>query len=323
MADASRLAEGIRLDGPLPGAVVIVGMGGSAVAGDLLQGLWHERAPFPVHVVRGYTLPAWIGPDSLVVASSYSGGTEETLSAFAEARSRGGRALVVTSGGPLAEESSRAGIPWVRIPSGFPPRAALAYLLAPVLAVIEASWPTLSRAGERDEAIGVLARLGAELCPESPLAANPAKQLAVWLTGRTPAVYGTDATAPVAYRWRTQLEENAKVLALSGILPEMNHIAIEAWGGAPGDHWAVVFLRDATEHPRVARRAALTRSITEARVPTREVWARGEGRLARLLSLVLTGDWVSYYLALVRGVDPWAVDTLEAFKQRMTEETGA
>lgn len=301
----------------------MVGMGGSAVAGDLLQGLWHERAPFPVHVVRGYTLPAWIGPGSLVIASSYSGGTEETLSAFAAARSRGARTLAVTSGGRLGEESVRAGIPWVRIPLGFPPRAALAYLLIPVLAVIEASWPALGRTGERDEVVGVLARLGAELGPEAPLAGNAAKQLAIWLAGRTPVVYGTDVTAPVAYRWRTQLEENAKVLALSGSLPEMNHNAVEAWGGAPGEHWAVVFLRDDTEHPRVARRAALTRSITEARVPTREVWAQGEGRLARLLSLVLIGDWASYYLALLRGVDPWTVDTLDAFKRRMRDGADA
>jgi len=319
LVDAGRLADGVRLPGKPPQAVVLLGMGGSAVAGDLLRALWHERAPCPVEVIRGYTVPAWVGPDTLVVASSYSGETEETLAAFDAARAAGAGALVVTSGGRLGERATREDLPWVRIPPGFPPRAALAYLLVPLVTVLGRVWPALGHADERDEAAEVVESLGVELGPESAAPANPAKALAAWALGRTPVIYGSDATASVAYRWRTQFEENAKVLAASGALPEMNHNAIEAWGAGPGGRWAVVFLRDRGDHPRVARRIELTRAIIEAHAPTREVWSRGRGQLARILSLVSLGDWVSYYVALLRGVDPWTVETLDAFKRRMAE----
>lgn len=319
VADAARLAEGLRLDGGTPRAVVVLGMGGSAVAGDLLQELCHDRAPFAVHVTRGYTVPAWVGADTLAVASSYSGNTEETLAAFAAARARGARGVVVTSGGELGERARRDGILWVRVPPGFPPRAALAYLLVPLVVLLDPTGRALGGAEEREEAVAVLKALGADLAPEVPLAQNPGKELGAWLAGRTPVIYGTDLTAPVAYRWRTQLEENAKVLALSGALPEIDHNAIEAWGGSGAGPWAVIFLRDGAEHPRVARRVGPTRAITEAQVPTREAWARGNGRLARMLSLVLLGDWASYYLAILRGVDPWTAATIEAFKRQMAD----
>jgi glucose/mannose-6-phosphate isomerase len=322
VADAGRLAERLILPGGVPRAVCVLGMGGSAVAGDLLQTLCDGQAPFPVHVVRGYTVPAWVGAETLVVASSYSGQTEETLAAFEAARARGARALVLTTGGELGARARREGLPWVRVPPGLLPRAALGYLLVPLVAVLEGLGADLGGPTAREEAVRVLAEVGAELTPEVPAAENPAKVLAALLVGRVPVIYGTDATGSVAYRWRTQLEENAKVLALSGVLPEMNHNGIEAWSRGPETPWTAVLLRDAGEHPRVARRAALTREIVGTRACVREVWARGEGRLARLLSLVLHGDWTSYYLALLRGVDPWAIDALEAFKRRMAEAPG-
>jgi glucose/mannose-6-phosphate isomerase len=319
VVEGARLGDALPPAGPPPRAVAVVGMGGSAAAGDYLQALADARAPFPVAVVRGYAVPAWVGPDTLVVGSSYSGQTEETLAAFADARARGAGAVVVSSGGELGERARRERLPWARVPSGFPPRAALAFLLMPMVALLERAGAGLGGAPEREEAVAALRRLTVELAPETPLARNPAKALAVALHGRVPVVYGTDATAPAAYRWRTQLEENAKVLALSGVLPEVNHNAVEAWGGDGSGAWAPVFLRDAGEHPRVARRAALTRAVLETRAPVHEAWSRGEGRLARLLTLTLFGDWVSYYLAILRGVDPWAMETIEAFKRRMAE----
>ncbi len=322
LADAARLAADVRLAGDRPRDVWVLGMGGSAVAGDLLAALAGPVAPFPVHVVRGYTLPAAVGPDSLVVASSYSGRTEETLAAFEAARARTARLLAVTAGGELGERAAAAGLPCVRLPGGFPPRAALAFLLVPVLVLLDRLGAGLADAAARAETVGVLTGLGARLAPDVPTAENPAKALAGALGGRLPAIYGGELTAPVAYRWGTQLAENGKVLALSGALPEMNHNAIEAWGAGPGVPAAVVLLRDRGDPPRVARRFALTREIVQARVPVHEVWARGESRLARLLSLVLHGDWVSYYVAIERGVDPWAIDTLEAFKRRMAAAGG-
>ncbi len=320
VAEAPRLADGLCLGGALPREVLVAGMGGSALAGDLLHALAHDRAPFAVHVLRGYTVPAWVGPTTLVVGSSYSGSTEETLAAFEAARARGARGVVVASGGPLSGRAAREGLPWIRVPPGLPPRAALAYLLLPLVALLEAAGAPLGGATEREEAVAVLAALGAEVGPEVPTWRNPAKELATWLEGRRPVVYGTDRTAAAAYRWQTQLLENAKVVAFSGALPEVDHNAIEAWAAEPGGEWGVVWLRDPAEHPRVARRAVLTRALLEARLATREVWARGEGRLARLLSLVHLGDWVSYYLAILRGADPWAIETLERFKRRMAAD---
>jgi glucose/mannose-6-phosphate isomerase len=319
VAEGARLGEALRLPGPAPRAVAVIGMGGSAAAGDLVQALAEPGAPFPVAVVRGYAVPAWVGATTLVVGSSYSGQTEETLAAFGGARARGAAAVVVSSGGALGEQARQQGLPWARIPSGFPPRAALGFLLMPMVVLLERAGADLGGPGARDEAVTALRSLSLELVPETPLEKNPAKALAVALDGRVPVVYGTDATGPVAHRWRTQFEENAKVLALSGVLPEMNHNAVEAWGGDERGPWAPVLLRDPGEYPRVARRAALTRAVLEARAPVHEAWGRGEGRLARLLTLTLFGDWVSYYLAILRGVDPWAMETLETFKRRMAE----
>jgi glucose/mannose-6-phosphate isomerase len=223
----------------------------------------------------------------------------------------------VSSGGLLGERATRDGTPWIRVPPGLPPRAALPSLLVPILVLLERAGAIAPGAEDRREAVAVLIALGSELEPGVPCRENLAKGLVKWAADRTLAIYGADMTAAVAYRWTTQIEENAKTLAFSGALPEMNHNAIEAWGWDEVGAWAVVLLRDATDHPRVARRVELTRAIIGARAPIREVWSRGRGPLARLLSLTLIGDWVSYYLAIRRGVDPWAVGTLEGFKRSM------
>jgi glucose/mannose-6-phosphate isomerase len=310
-------AGAVTLAGPPPRAVLVVGMGGSAAAGDLLQAVCESTAAIPVAVSRGYRVPAWVGPETVVVASSYSGDTEETIAAFEDARGRGARGLVVSSGGVLGERAGREGTPWIGVAPGLPPRAALPSLLVPVLVALE-RWAVLAPgAAERGEAVSVLTALDAEVGPGVPCRANPAKALAAWLADRCPVIYGADLTGSVAYRWATQIEENAKTLAFSGALPEMNHNAIEAWGADGKGDWAVVILRDAGAHPRIARRVELARAVIGARATTREVWSRGHGSLARLLSLVLLGDWVSYYLAIRRGVDPWAVPTLEGFKRSM------
>lgn len=317
VAEAGRLADGLALPGPSPRAVLVTGMGGSAAAGDFLQAVCQAEAPFPVVVLRGYRVPSWVGPETLVIASSYSGDTEETVATFEEARTRGARALVVSSGGLLGERATRDGTPWIRVPPGLPPRAALPSLLVPMLVLLERAGAIAPGAEDRREAVAVLMALGSELEPDVPCRENPAKGLVKWAADRTLVIYGADMTAAVAYRWTTQIEENAKTLAFSGALPEMNHNAIEAWGLDELGAWAVVLLRDVPEHPRVARRVELTRAIIGARAPTREVWSRGRSPLARLLSLTLIGDWVSYYLAIQRGVDPWAVGTLEGFKRSM------
>ncbi|MGH7390907.1 MAG: bifunctional phosphoglucose/phosphomannose isomerase [Candidatus Rokuibacteriota bacterium] len=299
-------------------AVVVAGMGGSASSGDLLAACAADRLDVPIVVHRGYGLPALAGERDLVVASSYSGETAEVVSAAEAALARRAALVVVTAGGRLAGLAAERAIPRVTLPTGLMPRMALGYLFFPLLAVLQASDRTVVKATEVDEALAVLEALAGELRPERPALENEAKRLALAIGDRLPVVYGGPTTGLVAYRWKTDLEENAKTFAAAGALPEMNHNEIEAWAGPPARARHLVLLRDHDEHEEIARRFLLLHElIGGAAGGTSEVWPRGGGLLARLLSLVYLGQWTSYYLALLRGVDPWTIPTLEALKARM------
>lgn len=304
--------------------VLVAGMGGSAVGGDLLWALAIDRLPVPVTVWRGYGAPASVGRESLAVAISYSGNTEETRSALEAALQRGATAAVLASGGALAELAHERRLPLVRLPAGLMPRLALGYLFFPLLGLLESAGFSLASESERDEALGVLEVMGKELGPECPAADNEAKRLALSLRGRIPVVYGSVRTAVCAYRWKTAVEENAKLLAFHGRLPEVDHNEIEGWRDPLASGFHAVFLRDPEEDERGVSRVRVTGGlITGHAGGVTEVWPRGQGRLARLLSLICLGDWVSYYLALLRGADPWPVPVLEEVKRRLREEKSA
>ena len=299
--------------------VVVSGMGGSAAGGDLLAAISRDRLPVPVLVCREYTLPAFVGPGSLVVSVSYSGTTEETLSAFQHALSRRAVVLAVTAGGTLGEQARDRGLPLVTLPAGLMPRAALGYLFFPLLNIMDSVGLSPASMTERDEAIELLAQMADNLGPERATGDNAAKELALALSrGRIPVVYGGELTATAAYRWNSELEENAKLPALHGALPEMDHNEIVGWGGGEARRLHAIFLRDREERPAMARRFTATKKLIGSSAGgVADVWSRGEGRLGRLLSLIYLGDWVSYYLAIRRGVDPWAVTALEGFKRSM------
>ena len=297
--------------------VVVAGMGGSAVCGDLVSALASDRLPVPVTVWRGYGAPASVGPGTLVVAVSYSGATEETISTLEAALGRGATAAVLTSGGALAALAQERGLPLVRLPAGLLPRLALGYLFFPLLGLLESAGLLLAQAPERDEALRELELMGKELGPERADADNEAKRLALALRGRIPVIYGSGLTAVAAYRWKTEVEEIAKLLAFHGYIPEADHNEIEGWRDPLAAGFHAVFLRD-PEDDAIAIRARLTGELIRARAGgVTEVWPRGRGRLARLLSLIYLGDWVSYYLALLRGVDPWPVPAIEEVKRRL------
>jgi glucose/mannose-6-phosphate isomerase len=303
-----------------PRAIVLAGMGGSAAGADLVAACGAERLDVPIVVHRGYGLPAAAGPAALVLASSYSGDTVETVSALETALRRGAPAAAIASGGALAALAERHALPLVRVPGGLMPRMALGYLLFPALALLAAAGAPVATAGEIDEAIEVVDGLVAECRPERPAALNDAKRLARELGGRLPAVYGGPLTGGVAYRWKTELEENAKTLALAGALPEVQHNEIEAWRAPAARGVHAVLLRDAGEPPEVAQRFAILRDMLgPAAGGVSEAWSRGHGPLARLLSLACLGAWVSYYLALLRSVDPWAVPALDEVKRRVRD----
>jgi len=293
-------------------------MGGSASGADLLAASVLPRLDVPILVHRGYGLPLAPGKDALVLAVSYSGETAEVLSAADTALACGVPVVTLSGGGRLAELATSRRLPHVRLPGGLMPRMALGYLFFALARVLtDADLPVATDA-ELSETVNSLESLARDLGPARATAQNEAKRLALAIGDRLPAIYGGPATGAVAYRWKTDLEENAKLLALAGAVPEMNHNEIEAWRGPAARNRHLVFLREDGEPHEIARRFAMLHDlIAPAAGGVSECWARGAGRAARLLALAYVGMWVSYYAALARGVDPWPVPLLDEVKRRL------
>jgi glucose/mannose-6-phosphate isomerase len=301
-------------------SIVVAGMGGSGVAGDVLRSLYADRLPIPVSVVKGYRLPEYCGRNTLVLASSFSGNTAETLAVFAEAAARGCRLVAITVGGELAMAAAGEEAALVRVPDDVPvPRAALGYLVGAVLGVLDATGLLPPGRDDVDRAALLLDDLARSLGPDRGSSDNEAKSLATWLLGRTPVVWGTEGLAEAAsLRWKTQCNENAKVPALAGNLPELDHNEIEGWSPGSGSGFGLVVLRHPGEDSRVARRVAATLdAIGAAGLESREVLARGDSPLQRVLSLIMVGDFVTTYLGVARGVDPTPIPVLTGLKERL------
>jgi len=307
-----------------PRGVVVCGMGGSAIGADLVLACLPDLR-VPAEVVRGYRLPAWVGPDSLVVVISYSGGTEESLACAAQARARGCAPVCVASGGRLAAYAEAEGLPLVLVPGGGQPRASVGYLSMPLLATLEAA----GLCADHGAAVaGAAAQLEAEneaLGPLTGESENLAKALARRVEGRVVAVYGAESIVPVARRWKGQINENAKAPAFFNELPELDHNEIMGWTSLPQATASTfaLFLGEEGDDLRLERRADLTaREYERLGVAAERVVSRGSSRLARLFSLVQLGDHVSYYLALLYGIDPSPVDAIERFKLRLAGDAG-
>jgi glucose/mannose-6-phosphate isomerase len=298
-----------------PGGLVVCGMGGSAIGGDLAAAALGDRATRPITTVRGYALESWTGPDSLVLCVSYSGDTEETLACFEAAGAAGAGRVALTTGGELAEVARAEGVPVIGVPAGMQPRAAVVYMLVGVLECAALCGAAPGLHAEIDTAAELLGTLAAEWGPDTP-ETSEAKALARVLQGTVPVIHGAGPTAAVARRWKTQLNENALTAAFWSELPEADHNEICGWErGRRVAPLAGVFLEDPDQHPRVQRRIELTAAVVErAGAPALRAAARGETRLERVLSLVLLGDLVSVYLAVLHGVDPGPVDELTRFK---------
>ena len=294
--------------------LVVCGMGGSALGGDLARGVIGDRARRPLITSRDYAPPSWVSEDTLVLCSSYSGETEETLAAYDAAGERGAPRVVMTTGGRLAEAARADGVPVIGVPSGMQPRAAVAYMTVGALEVAAIAGVTDSLRGEVDAASALLRELAQEWGPDGDPESEP-KALARALQGQVPVVYGAELTAPASVRWRSQLNENAETPAFDGVLPEMDHNEICGWGQPT---FTALFLEDGEQHSRVKRRIELTAEVVAAAgSPVERVRSRGQTRTERVLSLVLLGDLVSLYLAVLNGVDPTPVARIEDFKQRL------
>jgi glucose/mannose-6-phosphate isomerase len=304
--------------------IVVMGMGGSGISGDVIAAAFNDELPVPVAVLKQMRVPAFVGPETLAFAVSYSGDTEETISMAQGALRNGAQLVAVSRGGQLADLARDAGALHLACPDGYLPRAAIGALVAP-LAV------TLFRTGMARGAHANLVRAQTQLAarrdrcrPEVEGAANPARELARQIGRTVPLIYGGGALGSVAaYRWKCDINENAKAPAFSHAYPELDHNEICAWG-QHGDVTrqliTVIELRHGFEHKRLDLRFDATREIIDECVhQVLSVDAGGEGRLAQLLDLMYMGDWVSCYVALQNDVDPGPIDAIFELKSRMAK----
>jgi glucose/mannose-6-phosphate isomerase len=303
-----------------PGGLVVAGMGGSAIGGALASAALGDRASRPITTARDYCLPPWTTPDTTVLCASYSGTTEETLAAYDAAGALGARRIVCTTGGQLAESARADGVPVIPLPGAYQPRAAIGYALVVALEVAALAGICERLHTEIDVAAAHAEKLVADWGPDAP-EDSLAKRLARALHGTTPQIAGAGLTVPIAYRWKTQINENAKMPAFAAELPELDHNEIVGWEGAQElGRFSAVLLDDSDLHPRVRARIELTRQMIEPQaVAAERVETAGETRVERLISLILLGDLVSIYLAALKSVDPAAISSLERLKGALAE----
>ena len=318
------VAEGLP-EGDGATSIVILGMGGSGVSGDVVQTVLEPRSPIPVRVIKGYgPLPEWVGRNTIVFAVSYSGSTEETLDAMEDAIGKGARIVAVSSGGPLADMAREHGVAQVSIPSGLQPRASLGYLSLPILAVLQKMGLAPSLDSDVEEAVEVLTALAGRCHRTEPAAGNPAKQLAADLHNKVGVIYGgSSVSGTAAMRFKCDLNEYGKVPAFWNTFPELNHNEIVGWTGLDSltsESMVLVLLRDAGEHERVGHRFEITQRLTESSFSkVHELHSEGDSVLARLLSLVFVTQLASIYVGLAQGVDPGPVEVIQELKAELKQ----
>ncbi|MFO8077677.1 MAG: bifunctional phosphoglucose/phosphomannose isomerase, partial [Thermoplasmatota archaeon] len=302
--------------------IVIAGMGGSAISGDFLQSYLQSRYNIPIFVNRDYTLPRWVNKHTLVFAQSYSGNTEETLSAFKNASEKKAAIIAISSGGKLQTYCERRKLPHLKIPSGYPPRTTIGYLFF-------ASLLSLQKIGIYQHSFDNALQETIQLSKENTKAfhkdvntnENHAKKIAQSLFQTMPHIYGWDIYSPLAKRWTTQFNENSKILARYGQIPENNHNDIVGWAGNQhiSKHCSCVLFRDKQrETPSfTARFEFMKKLFATSAANTIEVDVHGNHDLAKMIYLLQLGDYVSFYLSILRNVDPTPVMIIDQLKAEL------
>ena len=312
LSDALFRVESARIQPSKSNGLVVCGMGGSAIGADLARAAFGSRTTLPFTTVRDYGLEPWTSPERTVLCASYSGNTEETLAAFEAAAAVGARRIVATTGGALGDAAREAEVPIIPIPAALQPRAAVGYMFvaAAEVAALAGAAPVI-----RTEIDGAVEHLRASR--DSLI--ERASVIADVVGDSVPVIYGADLTTPVAYRWKTQINENAKIPAFSHALPEMDHNEIVGWEkGGGGERFSAIFLDDPDQHPRARQRFELTANLIEASAAGLvNIEVEGETRTARMLWCVMLGDLVSLLLAAKRGVDPSPVPVIERLKDEL------
>jgi glucose/mannose-6-phosphate isomerase len=304
--------------------VVLAGMGGSAIGADLIQAYAHPLVPIPITVWRNYDLPAFVGPESLVIASSHSGNTEETLSAFDGSIKAGAKTIAITTGGELAARAIAADVLLWQFQHDGQPRAAVGYSFGLLLAAISRMGLLPDPSREVEDAVVSMQDQQVTLRANVPIAENAAKRMAGQLMGRWPTIIGADFLAPVARRWRTQISEISKAVAQFEELPEADHNLV-AGVSSPEElipKMMVIFLRASHYHHRNQLRTNVTRDVLMVEGFNTDVFeAQGDSRLAQQWTTLHFGDYVSFYLAMSYSADPTPVPAIEGLKKRMKDLT--
>lgn len=322
LQEAAHIASNISLDYPKPGNIIIAGMGGSAIGGELLKDWARNKTKVPIEVSRDYSLPSYAGPRSLVVIVSYSGDTEESLSAFLDATNRKCMTFCLSSGGKLLEFAKKLRVPHLTVPSGMPPRAALPYLFVPLLILLERQGVAFKVSSEINESTVILERVAEQNAPNKPAKNNPAKTLAMGVAETVPVIYGFGILRGAAQRFKQQFNENAKTPAKWEVFPELDHNEVVGWekAGDLAKHFSTIFLRDNDEPKEVRSRIEITKKLLQPSGSKQlEVRSQGDSDLAKMMSTILVGDFASVYLAVLHGVDPTPVHTITLLKEKLNQ----
>ncbi len=303
--------------------IVFTGMGGSAIAGDLFLGYVQDELKLPALVNRDYNIPNFVNQNTLFIATSYSGNTEEALSTLNKAHERKATIVGISSDGELEEFCRKNDYTFIKVPSGLPPRQALGFLFFPLVFLFERLGFISSKKAEVSETEKLLQELLGRYNMAIHSTNNVANQIAQSVYNSIPLIYtGAPFLHVLPVRWRNQFNENSKILAFSNVFPELNHNEIMGWEGIKKlrDYVRVLLLRDTEESRRMQQRISITKKIIQDQgVQLGEVFSEGQSRLARLFSLIYVGDWASYYLAMLNEKDPIKIDSIDLLKQKLSE----
>jgi glucose/mannose-6-phosphate isomerase len=309
-----------------PKHIVVVGMGGSAIGGEILHDWLRDTLPTPIEVCRDYTLPAYVNKDALVFVNSYSGNTEETLTAFLAAIRRKCTVTAVTSGGQLESFCKKLRVPHTIIPSGLQPRVAIPYLFFPLPVLMEKMGIISGIDDELEEAIQILERVAKANAPDVPTKNNRAKQLATELMDTIPVVYGFRQYSSIAQRLKAQFNENSKVHSKSEVFPELNHNETVGYEAPESltKKMSIILIRDPQEPSEIRDRIETTTNLVFSRAnKVLEIMAEGKGKLAKMFSVMCVGDFASVYLAILQNKDPTPVNIIDMVKSELAKKTRA
>ena len=318
--EAAKLATGITTSYTKPSNIIITGMGGSAIGGELLKDWARDKIQVPIEVNREYHLPAYANEKTLVLVTSYTGDTEETLSALLDAIQKRCMIYCITSGGTLRDIAERLNIPYLQVPAGMPPRAALPYMLMPLLVFLEKIDVTEEVSREFEEALPIIETAEKQNAVEIPVKDSLAKTLAVNIKGLIPIVYGFGIYSSIARRFKQQINENAKMMSKWDNLPELDHNEIVGYEKSEKhkERFVAIFIRDEDEPTEIRSRIEITKKLIElSGVNIYEVWSQGKSSLAKMLSSIAVADFLSNYLAILRGIDPTPVQTIDKLKESL------